>query len=134
MLHGHLVRSQRDDAPASVHLEGWPEPHGYLEELGGEAAPVVQGITLVQRVVALGHAARNTHNLKTRQPLAAVTLVARHESIIRPYLERFGELVRDELNVKEIRWAERRADFVHQEVRPNFRLLGQAPRRAACRR
>jgi isoleucyl-tRNA synthetase len=34
-------------------------------------------------------------------------------------------IVLDELNVKTIRWAERRADFVHHDVRPNFRVLGK---------
>ncbi len=31
----------------------------------------------------------------------------------------------DELNVKDIRWAERRADFVRHEVRPIFPILGK---------
>src|SRR6185436_17782520 len=26
VLHEHLVRSQRPDAPESIHLEGWPTP------------------------------------------------------------------------------------------------------------
>ena len=126
VLHGHLVRSQREDAQVSIHLEDWPKRMGYWERLGQtESTALVHGISLVQRVVALGHAARNTHNLKTRQPLGAVTLIARDEAHVRPHLERFAELVQDELNVKEIRWAERRGDFVRQEVRPNFRLLGK---------
>ncbi|MGH9362552.1 MAG: isoleucine--tRNA ligase, partial [Thermoanaerobaculia bacterium] len=100
VLHGHLVRSQRPDAAVSVQLEAWPESRGYLEELGQDALTLVQGISLVQRVVALGRAARGTHNLKTRQPLGAVTLVAQDEERALPHLERFGDLVRDELNVK----------------------------------
>lgn len=124
-LHGHLVRSQQE-SPVSVHLEAWPVLRGYQEELGSnEAAKLIGGMLRVQQVVALGRAARNTHSLKTRQPLAGVTLVAHSEEAIRPALERFAELVQDELNVKEIRWAERRGDFVRQEVRPNFRLLGK---------
>jgi isoleucyl-tRNA synthetase len=35
------------------------------------------------------------------------------------------EIILDEVNVKEIRWAERRGDFVTHEVRPNFRVLGK---------
>jgi isoleucyl-tRNA synthetase len=78
-----------------------------------------------QRVVSLGHAARSAHNLKTRQPLAGITLVARFEPAFRGSVERHADLVKDELNVKEIRWAEDRTEFVRHEVRPNFRALGK---------
>ncbi len=126
VLHGHLVRSQGDEAPASVHLEGWPEPRRVREELGREEAVVlVEGMGLVQRVVALGRAARSAHDLKTRQPLAGVTVVASTEEGVQPYLELFGDLIKHELNVKEIRRAERRSEFVRAEVHPNFRTLGK---------
>jgi isoleucyl-tRNA synthetase len=85
---------------------------------------IFQGMNLTLRLARLGRAARNTHNLKTRQPLAAVTLVA-HVPFVRPHVERFAELLQDELNVKDILWAERRGDFVHQEVKPNFPKLGK---------
>jgi isoleucyl-tRNA synthetase len=125
VLHRHLVRSQRADAAASVHLEGWPRPRGRAGELGAEALALVAGIAIAQRVVALGRAARNSHELKTRQPLAGVTVVAAFEAGVHPHLERFGELIRDELNVKELRLGEERGAFVHYEVRPNFRILGK---------
>src|SRR6185295_17813918 len=71
VFHRHLVRSQLPGAAASVHLEDWPEPHP------DRAEPALEtGMGTVQRIVRLGHAARNVHALKTRQPLAAVTLVA----------------------------------------------------------
>ena len=44
---------------------------------------------------------------------------------IRTLVEQVREVVLDEVNVKEIRWAERRGDFVTHEVRPNFRVLGK---------
>lgn len=126
VLHGHVVRSQREDAAASVHLEGWPVPRGYGQELGSdEEVVLIEGMSIVQRVVALGRSARSTHSLKTRQPLAGVTVVASVEAAAQPYLELFGDLIRDELNVKEIRYAGKRGDFVRHDVRPNFRLLGK---------
>jgi isoleucyl-tRNA synthetase len=76
-------------------------------------------------VVALGRAARNAHNHKTRQPLAGITLIASAGAAFRGSIERHDELVTDELNVKEIRWAGNRADYVRHEVRPNFRALGK---------
>jgi isoleucyl-tRNA synthetase len=118
VLHGHLVRSQRPDAPASVHLESWPQPPGDRGD-----APLEAGMAAVQRIVRLGHAARNLHGLKTRQPLAAVTLVTADEALpglVAPY----EDLLRDELNVREIRWAAERGEYVHHEVRPVFPKTG----------
>ena len=119
-LHEHLVRSMGQGQP-SVHLEPWPAPHGEL--FAGEALGIFQGMNLTLRLARLGRAARNAHNLKTRQPLAAVTLVAGESA--RPHVERFAELLKDELNVKDVRWAERRGDFVHHEVKPIFPKLGK---------
>ncbi|HEX7181271.1 MAG TPA: isoleucine--tRNA ligase [Thermoanaerobaculia bacterium] len=118
VLHRNLVRSQASDAPVSVHLESWPEP---AEDRADE--PLEKGMAAIQRIVRLGHAARNLHGLKTRQPLAAVTLVTADESLpglVMPY----ADLLEDELNVKEIRWAAERTQYVHHEVKPLFPKLG----------
>jgi isoleucyl-tRNA synthetase len=118
VLHEHLVRGQREDAAESVHLEAWPVPPGDRRD-----EPLEKGMAAVQRIVGLGHAARNLHGLKTRQPLAAVTLVTADESmpaLVAPYLE----ILRDELNVKEVRWAADRTVYVHHEVKPIFPKTG----------
>ncbi len=117
MLHERLVRSQVSDAPASVHLEDWPE----LADRADEA--LEKGMAAIQRIVRLGHAARNLHSLKTRQPLPAVTLVTADESL-RGQVEPYADLLRDELNVKEIRWAADRTVYVHHEVKPIFPKTG----------
>jgi isoleucyl-tRNA synthetase len=118
VLHGHLVRSQSGDTAESVHLEGWPEsPADRRDE------PLEKGMAAVQRIVRLGHAARNLHSLKTRQPLSAVTLVTADESL-RPLVEPYLDILRDELNVKEVRWAADRTVYVHHEVKPIFPKTG----------
>ncbi|HEY4575742.1 MAG TPA: DUF5915 domain-containing protein, partial [Thermoanaerobaculia bacterium] len=117
VLHGHLVRSQASDAAESVHLEEWPVPGDRREE------PLEKGMAAVQRVVTLGHAARNLHSLKTRQPLSAVTLVTADESL-RPVVEPYLDVLEDELNVKEVRWAADRTVYVHHEVKPIFPKTG----------
>jgi isoleucyl-tRNA synthetase len=112
------VRSQIDGAPASVHLEDWPVPApGRADEA------LEKGMAAVQRIVTLGHAARNLHGLKTRQPLPAVTLVTADESL-RGVVEPYAELLEDELNVKEIRWAADRNVYVYHEVKPIFPKTG----------
>jgi len=77
----------------------------------------------VQRIVRLGRAARNTHALKTRQPLAFVTVVAADPGLparVAPYID----LLCDELNVQDVHWAEDRKEYVRHEIHPVFRSLG----------
>jgi isoleucyl-tRNA synthetase len=121
VLHRHLVRSQQPDAAESVHLEDWPEPPP--EDTDRIDEPLEKGMAAVQRIVRLGHAARNVHALKTRQPLSAVTLVTTDQvlpALIAPYLD----ILRDELNVKDVRWAADRSLYVHHEVKPIFPKTG----------
>jgi len=118
VLHRHLVRSQDPGSVESVHLESWPEPAGERRD-----EPLEKGMAAVQRIVRLGHAARNLHGLKTRQPLAAVTLVTADESL-RATVMPYADLLRDELNVKEIHWAADRRQYVRSEVRPVFPKTG----------
>ena len=117
-MYQRLVRSQSKDAPESVHMTDWPEPReDRLDD------PLEQGIAAVQRVVRLGHAARNSHGLKTRQPLASVTLVTSDAAMaarIEPYLD----LMLEELNVREALWADDRTQYVHHQVLPIFPVCG----------
>ncbi len=118
VLHEHLCRGRAAGAADSVHLESWPAAGV------DRADPALdEAMTAVQRIVSLGHAARNSHGLKTRQPLGAVTLVtadATLEHKVQPQLD----LLRDELNVREVHWARERTDYVHHEVVPVFPRLG----------
>ncbi|HEX2253123.1 MAG TPA: isoleucine--tRNA ligase [Thermoanaerobaculia bacterium] len=123
VLHRHLVASVRPDAPDSVHLEDWPEPPAVAGGPAREEPELEVAMAAIQRIVRLGHAARNTHGIKTRQPLAAVTLVAADEALparIAPY----EELLRDELNVREVHWAADRSAYVTSEVKPLYPKTG----------
>jgi len=126
VLHHHLVRGQGRDQTGvaeSVHLEAWPEPVSGRSPLRPENAALLAGMAAVHRIVRLGHAARNTHSLKTRQPLAAVTLVTADEALRRA-AEPYGELLAEELNVHRISWAEDRSVYVRCEVKPFFPKCG----------
>jgi isoleucyl-tRNA synthetase len=118
VLHRHLERGHLPGAAASVHLEPWPEP------AAGRSDPALEaGMAAVQRIVRLGHAARNAHGLKTRQPLAAVTLVAA-DPRLREAVAPYEDLLRDELNVHQVQWAADRSRYVRHEVTPVFPKVG----------
>jgi isoleucyl-tRNA synthetase len=117
-LHRRLIRGRIPGAEDSVHLESWPEMVEGRRDDELESAAATW-----QRIVRLGHAARNTHGLKTRQPLARVTLVTTDASL-HDLVMAHPDVGMEELNVGAIDWAEDRSAYVHHEVRPVFPRLG----------
>ena len=118
-LYQNLVRSVDEDAPLSVHLADWPKPdeQSINEQLNREMA-------LVMRLASLGHAARMKSNIKVRQPLAEVAFAvssAEDAEIV----ERFKELLMDELNVKSVRILSGSAEAVTYSLNPLPKQLGQ---------
>jgi isoleucyl-tRNA synthetase len=104
-----------DGSEPSVHLCDFPEP--------GERDPELEWQMQVARdAVELGRAARAHGKLKVRQPLGEAVIVAAERE--RVAIERFADLVRDELNVKELRFVEEAEELGRWELKPNYRSLG----------
>jgi isoleucyl-tRNA synthetase len=104
-----------DGTELSVHLCDFPG--------AGEREPELEWQMRVARdAVELGRAARAHGKLKVRQPLGEAVIVAGARE--RAAIERFGELVRDELNVKELRFVEEAEELGRWELKPNYRSLG----------
>ena len=108
----------RENQGDSVHLQDFPE--------GGDASMDVElerTFHYMQEAILLGRSLREEHHINVRQPLTVLTII--HPDTQLP--SRFGPLldvICDELNVKEIRFAINEADFVHVEARPNLKVLG----------
>ena len=117
-LWQNLVRGVCPDAPASVHLAGYPQVDAALAD-----APLTAAMRDVRTVVALGHSARNDAGIKLRQPLRAATVVTADDAR-RRHIEAHSELVAAELGVKEVRLAGSSDEFADAEVMPNLKLLG----------
>lgn len=110
-IHSRLVGGD------SVHLQPWPDDQpAFADEL--------RQMQAVQRVVELGRAARSASNIKTRQPLASVTLVTQNREL-EGEIKALLAIVREELNVKAVTFAADRHEYARSEVRPNFRVLGK---------
>lgn len=113
-IHGNLADGGRE----SVHLEDYPVADMALQDEGLE-----RRMGLARTAVSLGRGLRAKHDVRIRQPLPSMTVVmAAAED--RAALERMGEIVRDELNVKELRVSAEEADFVSYSARPNLKVLG----------
>ena len=104
-----------DGAEPSVHLTDFPEPGERDEELEWQMA-------VARDAVELGRAARAHGKLKVRQPLEEAVIVAAERE--RAAIERFEDLVRDELNVKGLRFVAEAEELGTWELKPNYRALG----------
>jgi isoleucyl-tRNA synthetase len=104
-----------DGGEPSVHLTDFPEPGEHDEELEWQMA-------IARDAVELGRAARAHGKLKVRQPLSEAVIVAAERE--RTAIERFDDLVRDELNVKSLRFVSEAEELGTWELKPNYRALG----------
>ncbi|PKO16892.1 MAG: isoleucine--tRNA ligase [Chloroflexi bacterium HGW-Chloroflexi-10] len=128
-LHQNLVRSFNPQAPVSVHLESWPE---FDAEAIDET--LNQEMSLVMKLASVGHAARNKANRKVRQPLSVAAFSVGNVDD-RPIVEKYADILEDELNVKHVRVLDAAAEAVAYEVKPLPKQLGQkyGPRFPAIR-
>ena len=85
-------------------------------------------MAVARETVRLGLAARGQAKLKVRQPLRAAVIVA--TGFEREAIERLADLVREELNVRELRFVSEADELGEVEVKPNYRTLGPALRQA----
>ncbi len=104
-----------DGTELSVHLGEFPMPGERDLEL--EAAMAV-----ARETVRLGQAARSQAKVKLRQPLHAAVVVAAGTE--RSAIERLSEIVRDELNVRELRFVSEADELGEVDVKPNYRKMG----------
>ena len=102
----------------SVHLADFPEP-----DLGAIDETLSKEMRAVRELVSLGLQVRTANKLRVRQPLRAAELVLQDPSL-ETGLRAHESLIRDELNVHEVRFASNADDYVSYQVKPNFRALG----------
>jgi isoleucyl-tRNA synthetase len=119
VIYQNLVRSVDGNAAESVHHRRWPqlEPSLLDEDLLAE-------MDLAILVAALGRSARaNGQITKLRQPLARarVHVGTEQEKID---LSGLADLLKDEINVKEIEIVKEVGELVHYRLLPVNRILG----------
>lgn len=117
-LYQNLVRAVDPAAPESVHLCDWPEADAAAmdEELNREMA-------LVMKLASLGHAARNSVALKVRQPLAEAAFAVGQAQDVAA-IERYADLLADELNVKRVRALDSAGEAAAYSLNPLPKQLG----------
>ncbi len=97
-------REKRGEERKSVHLEGWPKSESlinrFFEKLFRYEKKILNEMREVRRIVSLGLEARAEAGIKIRQPLALLSIKHQVSSI--KHQEELLELIKDEVNVKEV--------------------------------
>ena len=105
--------------PISVHLADYP-----LVDKKWKDEALEFKMSAVQRAVSIGRALRYQYNIKVRQPLRTVELVTRNPEEKKVLLE-MEEMIREELNVKNVVFRDNEEDLVEYQAKANFRVLGK---------
>ena len=114
-LYQNLVVALDKNAPESVHLCNWPQVSEALIDSELEAE-----MELAYRIVKLGRSARNGVNIKNRQPLSKMLVSTKSLP------EYYGEILKDELNIKEIEFGADLSKHVNFDIKPNLPVIGKA--------
>ena len=113
-IYQNLVYGLDSSAPESVHLCYWPEVNDKEIDLQLE-----KEMDLAYKIVKLGRSARNSENIKNRQPLSKMLIS------VDTLPEYYGNIVKDELNVKEVVLGADMSEYVNFEIKPNLPVLGK---------
>ncbi len=112
-MYQNLVRSVDKEAPESVHLCDFPVCDDAFVDLEME-----RQMKALLEVIQLGRACRNLASMKVRQPASKILVRGA------AFDDVYGELARDELNVKELVFTEDAAAFTGYKLKPQLRTLG----------
>jgi isoleucyl-tRNA synthetase len=110
---------RREGDSESVHLADWPLPQQKRFD-----RPLEFKMASVRRAVSLGRSLRSQYNIKNRQPLRMVELVTRNAEEKAALLE-MEDIVREELNVKEVVFSDNEEALVEDQAKATFRVLGK---------
>ena len=114
-IYQNLVRSLDKEAPESIHLCDFPVANEAHIDKDLEAK-----MEEVLKVVVLGRAARNTANIKNRQPIGRMFVKA--ETALPEF---YQELIQDELNVKKVEFTDDVRAFTSYSFKPQLRTVGR---------
>ena len=113
-IYQNLVRSVDKDAPESIHLCDFPTVNEAWIDKDLEA-----DMKELLEIVVLGRACRNTANIKNRQPIGTMYVKAEKK------MDKFyTDIIADELNVKEVKFADDVESFISYSFKPQLRTVG----------
>jgi len=117
-MYQNLVRSVEPKAPESIHHNVWP-----LADISLIDEKLMADMDLAVKICGLGRSARNKAGIKLRQPLKEARVVAEKTMLKR--LQKHSDLIKEELNVKELALTTKRKELINYEIVLLPHLLGK---------
>ena len=114
-IYQNLVVSVDSTAPESIHLCAFPEADEKFIDKDLESK-----MEEILDIVVLGRSCRNGANIKNRQPIGTMYVKAQQalDGI-------YSEIIRDELNVKNVEFIDDVSKFTAYNFKPQLRTLGR---------
>ncbi|MBE5941612.1 MAG: isoleucine--tRNA ligase [Lachnospiraceae bacterium] len=113
-IYQNLVMNVDKNAPKSIHLCDFPEYDAKMVDKELEA-----DMDEVLKIVVLGRAARNSANIKNRQPIGNMYVKAEKE-----LSDFYKEIIADELNVKAVTFKDDVSEFSSYSFKPQLKTVG----------
>ena len=113
-IYRNLVCANDPSAPESVHLCDFPVANpAYVDK------QLEENMEEVLKIVVMGRAARNTANIKNRQPIG--TMFVKAEKALSDF---YQEIIEEELNVKEVKFTDDVREFTTYTFKPQLKTVG----------
>ena len=112
-MYQNIVRTVDKNAPESVHLCDWPKADTSFIDADLEA-----NMAAVLDIVVLGRSARNSANIKNRQPIGVMYVQGSKLP------DMYVSIIADELNVKKVEFVDDASSFITYRVKPQLKTLG----------
>ncbi len=100
----------------SVHLQDFPDSNNIAFD-----AQLVNAMDKVREICNTGLSIRNEENVRIRQPMASITVYGENANS----LANFSDIIKDELNVKEVKFEENISEVASLDLKLNFPILGK---------
>ncbi len=113
-IYRNLVCANDPSAPESVHLCDFPVANpAYVDK------QLEEDMEEVLKIVVMGRAARNTANIKNRQPIG--TMFVKAEKALSDF---YQKIIEEELNVKEVKFTDDVREFTTYTFKPQLKTVG----------
>ena len=100
----------------SVHLADFPKSDKKLID-----EHIERRMDLVRSIISIGRYVREEAKIKVRQPLSECLLDGQNEELISDLVD----LIKEELNIKEIKFVDNLSEYMNMSVKPNFKVVGK---------
>ncbi|MEX2489868.1 MAG: class I tRNA ligase family protein, partial [Pseudomonadales bacterium] len=118
-IYQALKTYEKKDMPDSVHLCSYPEASTAMIK------PVLErAVTRMQHIILLGRQKRNQAKIKTKYPLANLTVLHRETELL-DEIAKLEDYIQAELNVKEVEYSTAESEYIKLYAKPNAPVLGK---------